>query len=241
MCWFYRLPTSNHYIKVSNLKFKIFTFVSLSPNSIWLLLPSINLIVKLNKLFKDIVVNRKQMCFLLFISFCSSVVLIHIDWPLIPSFQIFILLWSIITSSPEILPFIKDFFTSFNSQQVINICSVLFFTNVGNKKPSSVNLHLALFMLFNMFMILKSSSSIFTGFSPPSTSKLYCTRTMNFLLALAFVFFSVFLSLTRKSYKFCCLWAVVFAYLYLSVENLKNLLECPFLHKNLKILPDRLF
>ena len=136
--------TSNHYIKGSILKFKIFAFVSLSPNSIWLLLPSINLIVKLNKLFKDIVVNRKQMCFLLFISFFSSdVVLIHIDWPLNPPFQIFILLWSIITSSPEILQFIKDFFTSFNSQQVINICSVLFFTDVGNKKSSSFNLHLA--------------------------------------------------------------------------------------------------
>ena len=88
-------------IIISIFKFEMLISVSLSPNSIWLLLSSIKLILKLNKSFKDVIVNGKQMCFLLFIYFYSSyVVLIHIDWPLIPSFQLFILLWSIIPRSP---------------------------------------------------------------------------------------------------------------------------------------------
>ena len=80
MCGFYRSPTSNHHIKTSILKFKMPTSVAFSPNSILLLLLSIKLILKLNKLFKDVVVNEKRMCFLLFIFFCSSnVVLIYLD------------------------------------------------------------------------------------------------------------------------------------------------------------------
>ena len=113
----------------------------------------------------------KQRCLLIFISFCSSnVTLIHKECPFICC-QLLVFLDQLL---PTTHTFIKAFLVSFNSLHVINIFSVSFFTDAGNKSPSNVNLYTTFLYHFNIFRTLSSSVSIFTGFSRPAILK-FCS------------------------------------------------------------------
>ena len=140
--------------------------------------------LKLNKSFSDFVTKGKQRWLLLFLSFWSlKVVFIHIDWPFI-SDQLFILLRSITAITLHTFPFKTDFLTLFNSLQVTNICSVLFFIEAGNNKPRGVILYIIFFyFFFNAFRILTSSVSICIRFSLPTMSKFCWALTMIVLIS----------------------------------------------------------
>ena len=158
------------------MKFNILNFVSLSLNSTCFLLSSITFILKFSKSFSVSLVNRKQRCLLLFISFCSSgVALIQRDCPFL-SFQLFIFLSQLSPTIQKILPSIKHFLTSFSSLHVINISSLSFFTDAGKKILSGVCQYITFLYFFSKLRTLSSSISICTGFNPPAMSKFCCAR-----------------------------------------------------------------
>ena len=134
--------------------------------------------LKLNKSFSIFIMKGKHRFLLLFISFCSSsVAFIHIDWPFILS-QLLIFFRLIILSNPYILLLIRVFLKSFNSLHVINNSSVLSVMDDGNNIPHGVNLYITFLCFLSALIILSSSSSIWTGISPPTISKFYWEHTM---------------------------------------------------------------
>ena len=115
--------------------------------------------------------------------------------------QLFILLKSTIVIRSNVFPFKIAFFTSLSSFAVIKICFVSFVTIAGNKILRGVTLYMTFLYFFKIFNILSSSISIYTGFSPPTTSKFCCALSMTVSIGSSKFFFFFYQATWSKSHE----------------------------------------